>query len=416
MSKKIVSDEIDLLGFILILWKNKIKIFLITALFVITMLLYQSTKIKTTTISKITAITEIRPVTSFDEAKYEAYNFYIKKMNQLEIIKDLEIKDLQRARENINKSFIGVEINKVYLLELFIDQIRKNDFISKIAKKSNLIKTENYESSEAYEKAINELVNSIKIVSPEYHEKTGERLTNWKIIFDTYNISNWNNFLKLLNESANKEIQIFLRDTFEDYKASKEKLIKYEIEDIEIKILDELENYEKQMINRIAFLTEQAAIARKLEIAKTNLTSNTFRSQTFSTESGIITNLRTETPYYMRGYEMIEKEIDLIKNRNNQKSFNDSLIQLESKKNLLRQNRDNERIQSLLEDTPILKSNSFSAAKILFEKTMSSRKGFSKADNNKKMIILSGIIGVIFAIFYVIISAAIQKRNKVFKS
>ena len=415
MSKKIVSDEIDLLELILILWKDKIKIFIITALFVIITLLYQTIKTTTTAISKITAITEIRPVTSFDEAKYEAYNFYINKINQLEIIKNLEIKDLKRVRENINKSFIGVQINKMYLLELFIDQIRKNDFISEIVKKSHLIKKENYESSETYEKAINELVNSIKIVSPEYNEKTGEMFTNWKIQFDTQNIPTWNNFLKLLDESANKEIQLFLRGTFEDYKASKEKLIKYEIEDIEIKILDELENYKKQTVNRIAFLTEQAAIARELDISKTNLTSNTLRSQTFSTESGIITNLRTETPYYMRGYEMIEKEIDLIKNRDNQKAFNDSLIKLESKKNLLSQNKDNERIQSLLNDTPIIKSNSFSAAKILFEKTTSSRKGLSKVDNNKTMIISSGIIGVIFGIFYVVISAAIQKRKKVFK-
>ena len=408
MTKKNAIDDVDLLDLILLLWNEKLKFFFIIFLFVFTTIIYQFTR--PTQVTKLISLTEVTPASSMDEVKYETYNFYVNK------IKELDLSNLKKnspgSETEANAMFAGIQINKEYLLELFIDQIKKTDFVSSVVKKSKLIKKENYNSNQAYENAISQLVYSIKLTRPNYNENTNEALNNWTIEFETQDTVAWTKFLKLLNKSANSEIQKFLNNSFKTYQNSKEKLVQYAIEDVEIEISNALDKHRKKMINRIFFLEEQAAIARKLEISKANLTTNTLESQTFSTESGIITNLKTETPYYMRGYEMIEKEIDLIKNRKNQDAFNDELIELESRRNLLLGNKDSERMQSLLEDTPIIKSNEFSAAKIMFETTKYQTKGASKI-NNIKIIILSGIIGAIIALFYITISNAIKKRNKI---
>jgi hypothetical protein len=58
------------------------------------------------------------------------------------------------------------------------------------------------------------------------------------------------------------------------------------------------------------------AIARKLGIKK-----NTIESQMFDTQNTVVTNVKTDTPFYLRGYEAIEEEINLIKGRKNKSAF-----------------------------------------------------------------------------------------------
>ena len=54
--------------------------------------------------------------------------------------------------------------------------------------------------------------------------------------------------------------------------------------------------------DKLAFLSEQAAIARRLGVKK-----NTIESQMFVTQNTVVTNVKTETPFYLRGYEAIEE-------------------------------------------------------------------------------------------------------------
>ena len=62
-------------------------------------------------------------------------------------------------------------------------------------------------------------------------------------------------------------------------------------------------------LSRVAF-KRTSAKRRKLNIKKIALSNSNF-----DTDVGIITNIRIESPYYTRGYDMIEKEIELIQNR-----------------------------------------------------------------------------------------------------
>ena len=97
------------------------------------------------------------------------------------------------------------------------------------------------------------------------------------------------------------------------------------------------------------FLREQAAIARKLGVAK-----NTIEAQTFITQSSILANVQTDTPFYLRGYEAIETQIELIETRQNKRAFIDGLLALEQSKRQLEQDQTLARAEAIFALTPIM--------------------------------------------------------------
>lgn len=66
--------------------------------------------------------------------------------------------------------------------------------------------------------------------------------------------------------------------------------------------------YEFRTAGRVAFLREQAAIARELDIAEGD-----FRG--VRGDSGVSVTVESDRPFYARGYRAIEKEIELIEGR-----------------------------------------------------------------------------------------------------
>jgi len=398
MNKKINNSEIDVFEFIINLWNNKFKIILITLVFISIALfyqLYQSSLKKP--ISKINTKTEILPISTDDETKYDAYNFFI--TNKYDIG---------------GLDFNGKKIEKLYLLNLFIDTIRKNKFLSNIIKESKLIKKENYTNNNEYENKVNQLLKSIKFIQPVYDLKSGKQLSDWQIQFLTDDIDAWKNFLKLLSDSTNREVQSIIRDNFKAYINNKKKIHQYKIEDLDALISNTLEIHEIETENRIAFLIEQAAIARELEISKSNIEIGLLETKIYTNENGMVTNFTTDKHYYMRGYEMIEKEIALIKERKNPQSFNEKLMKLKFQKKKLLQDKEIERIQNIFQDTPIIKSDEFYAARIMSEKIIYGD-GNLKKKNILKSIYLTGIVGLIFGILYVMFFLEVQKRNNILR-
>ena len=163
-------------------------------------------------------------------------------------------------------------------------------------------------------------------------------------------------------------------------------------------------SYDREITRKLVFLKEQAEIARALNIPKNNL----IEAQSFVTDTGLIANLSAQIPYYMRGFEMIEKEIDLIENRTTPEPFAKGLNKLEELKNELITNKDLENLENLFQETPIIRSDNFSAANIMFLSTM-----YYPVDEKSaaRMSIIALIIGTLVGIFYVIFENAIRKRN-----
>ena len=303
------EKEINLVDLIYFLWKNKLKLVLISFSIMIIVIMHYSNK-------KIffNATTEIKPISAFEESKYKAYNSYLdirlKKqinINQLEEEEKLNIK-----KNNLEENF--EKIHKDYLMTLFIDKLSENVQ----GKKLNFLNQNNFNSEIDYDNAVKKIASSIKIVEIKKLVKTTNIVEKeYQIVYETDDKKKWEEFLKYIETEANHEIKLHLNELFKELIAHEKKLKIFEVEDYEARISNLLENYETTISRRLVFLREQAQIARRLQIPKNNL----IEAQTFATDTGIIANLRTEIPYYMRGYEMIEEEIMLIENRKNKDAF-----------------------------------------------------------------------------------------------
>lgn len=439
MEKKKSNDEIDLVDIIIIISNHKFKIFLIT-LFSISIALGLNF---TQDSKKFVVETELKPVNMFEENKYNNLNYLV---------------------NNKNSPYLSTQINKLYFFDLFIDKIKDLEFTSNLFDEFGLIEKKEYSNEIEYKNALKELASKIEIISPKENQKLSDLFknsSNWIIKFNTDEKQKWLKILSILDKEINSQIRLFLLTSYENKMNLGKKLNYYEInqlllkientkkdydlemqifklksqfaiEDIETQISNALANYEKITKNKLAFLREQAAIARELGVAK-----NTIEIQTFNAQNNIITNMKTDSPFYLRGYEAIEKEIEIIETRIDTRLFTKGLLELEQKKILLQQDKTLQRagknriyldkindlknqmrtlqqdnniniIETYLLKTPIFKPDEFTAAKILYQNTK-----FKKNDNNLVMVLLiAAIIGFIVGVFYFLIAHSLFVRKR----
>lgn len=444
MKKKIESDEIDIVGLIIIILNNKLKIAAITIIFIaIAVTQYAIFK------PSINAKTEILPINIFENNLYSSYNSIIKKP-QSGILE----------AENYSLNELG-QINGDYLLSLFLEELKTKEIIKEAIKRHKLIDQNKFDDDDKYLEAVEKKASRFKLLRPVNVDgsKKSETRLNWVIEFKIYDQKKWEELLNDIELEINIKIKRYLQinfnsvlfdlDLLNKFKLQdidnaitneKEKFdieikkfemdLGFKLEDIKVKINNTIKDYEVETKNRLAFLTEQAAIARTLDIKK-----NTIESQVFSTQNSVITNVKTDTPYYLRGYEAIEKNIQLIKNRTDKKSFVKGLLDLEKQKrnfeedktleraernkifseriltlrNLRRdllEDKTFERIKMLFNDSPIGANGDFKAGNIIYESTE-----YKISSNLKMQILIAAIVGVLFGIFYVLISSALKQRK-----
>jgi chain length determinant protein (polysaccharide antigen chain regulator) len=150
-------------------------------------------------------------------------------------------------------------------------------------------------------------------------------------------------------------------------------------------------------------LSEQALIARKLGVSK-----NTLEAQTFSASNGIVANVQSDTPFYLRGFEAIEKEIELIKGRENKSAFISGLLELEKAKRDLIQDKQLERAERLFTTTPVLDAEVFAAVEMeVFATEIESK------SKRSLILALSLVLGGMVGVIFVLIRSAMRKRKSV---
>jgi len=121
----------------------------------------------------------------------------------------------------------------------------------------------------------------------------------------------------------------------------------------------------------------------------------------------MIANVKTDTPFYLRGYEAIEKEIELIKSRTNKEAFVKGLVELEQNQRTLKQDKMLERAESLFASTPILNTTDFSAVSVTVNATT-----FETKSKKMLMLALAVVIGGMVGVIYVLISSAVRNRKQ----
>lgn len=322
--KKNINDELDLLDIFLTVWNNKWKLLLFVLLAMVLMFIYLKNQPPRSTVFKAT--TEIKPISIFDASKYETYNGYLTSISQKKKIEDAinVTKGGMPITTTIDISSFRA-IDRSYLLDLFIDRLDENSVFIDGIKKFNLVNKDNYQNTQDYEKEVLKFSTSIKLL-PKL------QISNNNISIQAYisDQETWEKFLIYINEITNQEVRKYLNETFNKVILNEKTFKNYQIEDIEIELLNLITDKQKTILKK--------------------------------------------------------------------------------QKKLLEANKDIERLQKLFETTPIIKSNSFYAGRIMVPTTK--YENVSKSRVSKlKMMVLAVVLGGIFGIFYILISKAIQKKS-----
>ena len=238
MSKKLASDEINLLEIIEIIWKKKniiLAFMLVSLCGAYIFQLYEKT-------SKINAVTELKPISVLHEAEYKIYNSVINKIRPHFIDENLE-NNFENILDNnklkLKKSYSSsfklerleiTNINKKFLLDLFVDYIGQKSNLISMIKEFQFIKEENYPTKIEYENAVSNVVSSIKLINTD--NINFEKEIYPQIEYSSFDVENWDKFLKFIEKKTNLQIQNNLISMFDNYISYAEAIKKFEIEDI----------------------------------------------------------------------------------------------------------------------------------------------------------------------------------------
>jgi LPS O-antigen subunit length determinant protein (WzzB/FepE family) len=173
----------------------------------------------------------------------------------------------------------------------------------------------------------------------------------WTIHIKDFEKNNLRDFLKFVEEKANQEIRLYLESTFKKRIESEKKLINYEIEDLNIQISQNLRYLEKA--------------------------------------SGLDKDSIKEKAY--------------IKEMNN----------LEIRRNFLLANKNIQRFEEILKDTPISNPEKFYAAKIIIDSLVINNSNKETRSSLSKQLILAIIFGLLLGVIFTFLSSIIKtKKNK----
>ena len=366
-----INDEINLAELIQTLWDDKRSILISVILAVLAMLGFQFTQ----PAPNFIATTEIKPISA---------------------------RQLNQYLQSNEMGFF--EINKSILITRYIEQLEIGGFIEDAIHTYNLVDPEDFGDEQAYDFEVMELVNKIKINPPtdENTQATGEVRRNWQIQFEFNDKNQWLQALSSIHSNVNSAINEDLRDQFQNQLSSAKLMRNFELEDTRTQIANAMADYDRTTADRLAFLREQASIARELGVAK-----NTIEAQTFSTQNSVLANVQTDTPFYLRGYEAIEKEIDLISSREDKRAFVAGLFDLQRKLRATEQDEKLERAELLFATTPIMNEDDFSAVTVDVNATR-----FVSQSKQTLSLALAVILGGFVGVIYVLIASSIRGKTK----
>ena len=129
-------------------------------------------------------------------------------------------------------------------------------------------------------------------------------------------------------------------------------------------------------------------------------------SQNFTSSAGVLTNVETDNPFYLRGYKAISKEIELIKGRQNEIEHSDQLLEIETRLLKLRSDETVERARALFNETPLAKAGEFTAAQISIDATK-----FKSNTKNALILAVSLVVGGFIGICIAALNLALQRRK-----
>ena len=413
---EINNDEIHLVELLSIIWKGKFKILVATLITVLSLMLYTKTQPK-----NFIATTNIVPISTIEENKYTSFNSFdytsIEEiLNPIKNTEDTKFiistsKEGGDAYTMFNKDLSEFNQLKTFkitserLLNHYVDLLNEKKLFEDGIRKFKLLDINNYSNVNDYEEAISKLASSIKIIYkknfPEKEQiQQGFEVSYINIKFEFDDSKKWKLVLKYVDENANQILKDTLNTQYQRLLSIERLKREYLLEDIVEKIKYLKIDYDTEATNNISYLEEQSAIAKQLGIAK-----NTIEVQTLGNQNKLLSTVSTESPFYLRGYEAIDKEIELIKSRKNKSAFIEGLDQTLIFKRKIELDKALVRAESIFNTTPLAKNKKFYAASLNVLSTNFDYKSY------RKQIVISVIFGLIFGLLFVLVSHAIRTQK-----
>ena len=381
MNKSKASSEINLLEVLLTLINNKMKIVLIVALSIAVGFGFKINR------------------GTYQEVKHSRFTT---EFEAVSILQD----DILYKNNNIKIDSIKIQLNRFTLFNVFAEILIGE--MAQLVEDFNFIKIEDFQDEKEYMDTLEAITSTIKIYKVK--EKNNENETYGFIEFDTrYDVvaNRWAEFINTLEYNINKKTKKYLLNIINSQIENARNEKKNQIEDIQNEIRTSLEYYDLEMKGRLSFLLEQAQIAREGKVEGENVTPSSFGSNYSINYNGD----GLESLYYLKGYLVIEKEIELIKERKNSYLFVKNIPRLEARKLKIESDETLNRIEARFKATPIFNNEkTFSAGKIGRTKTIVQT--FKRVTSTLTTIIFSSLIGLIIAIFYIFILRSIHNAAK----
>tara|TARA_Y100000389_G_scaffold157647_1_gene158839 strand:- start:88 stop:1320 length:1233 start_codon:yes stop_codon:yes gene_type:complete len=395
------NEEINLIELVKAVWVGKLKIAIVVIISLTATIIYQSTQT-----DNFTAITQIKPISPIEKNKYLPLKFLYLPLDSFMLStndSETEVNNSDEEKEQSALPFEIFQIKSENFLDLYLEILEDKSVFEDAIRKFDLLDASKYSDEKKYNEAITKLASSIKILSP-LKDKKG-KLENLENEYHTINfihndVEKWKNILKHTDKLTNELARKILLDEFNNFLTVLRNDQKYQVEDLSIEIKNMTDDYNRKISDRVSFLEEQSQIAKTLGIAK-----NTIEVQTFGNQNALLSNIQIDSPFYLRGYEAIDKEIELMSFRSNKNAFIDGLLDLEIKKRKIEQDKTVERLKFILQSTPLADKNKFSAASL---NTFATKFEFK---DNKIMLLKSVVIGFLLGVFYVMIFYSFQPKK-----
>ena len=363
MNKKSLADEsdINLFELLKIIWDDKIKVIVITIISILIGVGYNYILPKEVNTYKYSL--KIKSSDSSEFIKFvPIYNFLkIHETNLSGIsLSGLQLQNKTNSQDVQQPKTIGDEILQKFIQELtdyeeLIFTLQNNE---KFAKKISGL------SKKDQEKILFNYAKSFSI-NPVLNNEASEKFLNFF----------WKGDQDIVPEILDKTFNLTLDNFKQSFYNQLDDLLKIKI--------DAVINEDKK---KVAYLLEQSAIAKKLNIPDNQLAINNFSS------SNVLFNFNTDDAYYLRGYKAINTEIKLIKER----------------KYEFFQYLKNELENSKQKKTKWVYYNIYLLEKELIK---------NRSENSPVSLKIIGVLGLILGMLYVLISRAfiaqINDRKKV---
>ena len=299
------TGEIDLIATLKLIWSKKIKILLIA--FFISLVGFAYLFI---TPDSYRFSATISPSNSGYFLKYKYINDAIRDINEPIFDMDnstskmeLDFKSISEAKFSTSKvNHNLLDNNKIF--SMFIEEFNDYNEVKKIFKSDPSIKVSlNKLNKKEQDQKLAGLAKLMVIKSPEKSSET------YTINFKWNNVELGKMLLKnsvdLTLFNVKERIRSNLLETVNARKIKVNRIIKEKELDLELEIQKQIDDIRKKII----ILDEQSNIARELGISKSQLKNIYFNNNT--------QNKIAQFPLYLRGYIALDKEISLLKKRNN---------------------------------------------------------------------------------------------------